>query len=311
VKNAAGPVTNEPCNYCLVTVTTENYVQWTLTMIYSFLTSNGWFKGDIIVVCHGLDDKIKSRFSVFPNLRFVAPSGILLEKVAELCLQIPGFAKLASLFYSLEIFNPRGYEKVLFLDSDMLVVKSVEEVFEFEEPFYASAESCWYQGNGRRTDTYESVKSFPDPGLFIENPVNSGFMVIDRQCINTPNYNGLVDLIDPGLWARRNTFHADQLVINLFFKDRIRLVDARYNFRPTNASEIFTRDHIALEDAKIIHYFRQFKPWNFLEVFELSQYNMLHIKAFQQWYNGYVGMLKYTHLQNAIHLFQENDKTGS
>ena len=66
-----------------------------------------------------------------------------------------------------------------------------------------------------------------------------------------------------------------------------------------------------LEDAKIIHYFRQFKPWNFLEVFELSQYNMLHIKAFQQWYNGYVGMLKYTHLQNAIHLFQENDKTGS
>jgi alpha-N-acetylglucosamine transferase len=311
VENTAGPVRNEPCSYCLVTVTTENYVQWTMTMIYSFITSNTWFNGDIIVVCHGLDDKIKSGFAVFPNLRFMAPSEMLLERVAGLCLHIPGFAKLASLFYSLEVFNLRGYKKVLFLDSDMLVVKSVKEIFEFQEPFYASAESCWYQGNGRRTDTYESVKSFPDPGLFIENPVNSGFMVIDQLCISTPNYNGLVDLINPGLWAKKNTFHADQLVINLFFKDRISLVDARYNFRPTNFHEIYDREKVTLEDAKIIHYFRQYKPWNFDEVFELSQRNMLHIKAFQLWYLGYVDMLKFAHLQNAIKSLPKNDKASS
>jgi lipopolysaccharide biosynthesis glycosyltransferase len=296
---------------CMVTVTTENYVQWTMTMIYSFVKSNEWFQGDIILVCNDLSDEQKASFGIFPTIKLITPSEMLLEKVADLCRHIPGFTKLSALFYSLEIFNLEGYSKVLFLDSDMLVVKPVKEVFEFEAPFLASAETCWYLGNGRRTDTYESVQSFPDPGQFINNPVNSGFMVIDKHFINVTNYKGMVDMIDPGLWAEKNTFHADQLVINLFFKDRINLVDARYNFRPTNAREIFIKDHVTLEDASIIHYYRQYKPWNFNEVFELSQRNMLHIKAFRLWYEWYVDMLKYAHLKNAINLLQKNDKTSS
>ncbi len=295
---------------CLVTVTSEDYVQWSLTMIYSFVKSNDWFTGDIVLICNHLPDELKQRFLVFQHVRFVQPSDLLLKKISDLCTHIPAFSRLSPLFYSLETFKLSGYSKVLFLDSDMLIVKTVKEVFEMDGAFSASAESCWYFGKGRRTDTYESVADGIPTPLFLKNPVNSGFMVIDKQHINEQNYNALIDMIRPELWVEKNTLHADQLIINLFFKDSISLLDASYNFRPTLAHEIKAKDNISFEDAKIIHYYRQYKPWNFNEVFHLSQHDMVHIKTFGLWYSYYTDFLKYYHLQLKIQTLQNNGTTN-
>lgn len=298
-------------NHCLVTVTTESYAQWSMTMIFSFLKSNDWFKGDVIVICDELSENTKGRFGIFPQLKFVKPSDRLIENVINLSNHIPGFKGIASMFYSLELFNFTGYKKVLFLDSDILVVKSVKEIFEHDKPFIASAESCWYSGKVRKTDTYEAVNNWTDDAMVIKNPVNSGFMVIDEQFINEKNYRELISQIVPELWINKTTFHADQLIINLFFNNKITLVDARYNYRPTNAYEILDRDHVSFEEAKIIHYFRQFKPWNFKEVFELSQHDMVHLKAFKLWYAYYVEFLKHFHLQLKINYHLKNEQTNS
>ncbi|MCX6276627.1 MAG: hypothetical protein NT004_00850 [Bacteroidetes bacterium] len=292
---------------CVVTVTTANYIQWTMIMLFSFLQSNDWFKGDVIVICNDLTSEDKTRFDIFPRIRFIAPSARLVERVDELCRAIPGFSRLSPMFFSLETFNLSGYTKTLFLDSDMLVVKSIKEAFDFTEPFSACAESCWYQGKGRRADTYEGVENCLIPGLFIKNPVNSGFMMLNETMICQENYDSLVTLIEPGLWGNKNTLHADQLIINLFFKDQITLVDARYNYRPTNSSDILAKDGVGFEDAKVIHYFRQYKPWNFDQVFELSQHDVVHIKAFRLWYTYYVEFLKYNHLQQKINLLKDNE----
>jgi lipopolysaccharide biosynthesis glycosyltransferase len=296
---------------CLVTVTTASYIQWTMTMLFSFHQSNPWYEGEFIVICNDLSDEDQRRFDIFQRVRFVTPSEELVARVKELTRVIPGFSRLAPMFYSLEIFNLTGYTKVLFLDSDMLVVKSLQSVFDFPEPFGACAESCWYMGKGRRTDTYDPVDNCPDSGLFLENPINSGFMILDGSFIHTKNYEGLIKLIEPALWANKNTLHADQLIINLFFRDRIKRLDASYNYRPTNATEILARDGVQLEDAKIIHYFRQYKPWNFDQVLALSQHDMVHIKAFQLWYICYVGLLKCVHLRNKLLLLKHNEKTLS
>ena len=296
---------------CLVTVTSEDYVQWSLTMIYSFVKSNDWFTGDIVLICNHLPDELKQRFLVFQHVRFVQPSDLLLKKISDLCMHIPVFSRLSPLFYSLETFNLSGYSKVLFLDSDMLIVKTVKEVFEMDGAFSASAESCWYFGKGRRTDTYESMADGIPTALFLKNPVNSGFMVIDKQYINEKNYNSLIDMIRPELWFKKNTLHADQLIINLFFKDRISLLDASYNFRPTLADEIKAKDNLSFEDAKIIHYYRQYKPWNFKEVLALSQYDMLHLRAFELWYQVYTEFLKFYHLQLRFNQLKKKDATDS
>ncbi|MFZ4522029.1 MAG: glycosyltransferase [Bacteroidales bacterium] len=298
-------------NICLATVTTRNYIQWTMTMFFSFCKSNPWFKGDFVVISPDLTTEDKSRFDIFSNVRFVNPSDVLLSRVHQLIQVIPGFARLAPMFYSLEAFCLSGYSRVLFLDSDMLVVKSVREIIDFPGPFGASAESCWYQGKGRRIDTYEAVENYAVPQLFLENPVNSGFMILDESVLTTSNYDGLVGLIEPGLWANKSTLHADQLIINLYFRDMIQLVDARYNYRPTIAAGILTKEGFRLDAAKIIHYYRQYKPWNFGEVLDLSQHDMVHIEAFRLWYTHYVEFLKYNHLKQKINFLNNNDTDHS
>jgi lipopolysaccharide biosynthesis glycosyltransferase len=292
---------------CLVTVTTSGYLQWTMTMIHSFLESNSWFTGDIIVVSNDLSDRDQVLFSIFPKLRFQQPSGELVEKVTDLCNEMPGFKNLASMFYSLELFNLTGYRKALFLDSDMLVVRSLEEVFERKEPLGASAESCWYQGMGRRADTYEAVRNCPDPASFIATPVNSGFMIVDGSLMNQENYQQMVNMITPALWQNKKTLHADQLLINLFFLGRITLLDSRYNFRPVNAPQIYQKDRVTLEKASVIHYFRQYKPWNFDQVMLLSTEDIVHLKAFRLWYLLYIKMLKFNHLKNKVRFFRQNN----
>jgi len=187
----------------------------------------------------------------------------------------------------------------------------VSEVFRFDDLFVASAESCWYSGMGRKTNSYEAIRDWSDPAMFIKNPVNSGFMVVDEHHLTGENYKGLINMIKPELWADKTTFHADQLIINLFFKDRITLADARYNYRPTNAVGIHEKDHIDLEDAKIIHYFRQYKPWNFKEVFELSRHEIVPLRAFKLWYTCYVDFLKFYHLKLKIKNLSINEPDNS
>lgn len=291
---------------CLVTVTTTGYLQWTMTLIHSFLESNNWFSGDIIVVTNGLGDRDQPLLSIFPNLRFQQPSGMLVEKVTALCTEMPGFKNLSPMFYSLELFNLTGYSKALFLDSDMLVVKSLKEIFERDESICACAESCWYQGKGRKADTYEAVEHCSDPAMFIEKPVNSGFMIIDGSLMNGENYRQMADMIKPELWQNKTTFHADQLIINLFFRGQITLLDARYNFRPVNALQIFQKEGITLDKASVIHYFRQYKPWNFDQVMAMSKEDLEQLTAFRLWYLGYIKMLKYNHLKNKMQLLKNN-----
>jgi alpha-N-acetylglucosamine transferase len=298
-------------NICLATVTTASYIQWTMTMMFSFRESNPWFSGDFVVISPDLTVEDRSRFDIFPKVRFITPSNHLLSRIKELINVQPAFARLAPMFYSLETFGLSGYSRVLFLDSDVLVVKSVRELFDVTVPFGACAESCWYQGKGRRIDTYEAVENYQVPGLFLENPINSGFMILDESVLTPLNYDCLVRLIEPELWTNKNTLHADQLIINLYFRDKITLFNASYNYRPTSSAAIQAKEGVRLEDARIIHYFRQYKPWNFAEVFNLSQGDMVHIEAFRIWYAYYVEFLKYNHLKRKINLLKSDEPRHS
>jgi hypothetical protein len=296
---------------CLATVTTSGYHQWTMVMVHSFLKSNPWFDGDIVLITNELSSDERSRFSIFSSVSFREPSERLTGAIEKLVKKKPGFTNLVPMFWSLELFNLTGYSKVLFLDSDMLVVNSLREVFEKPEALCACAESCWYQGKGRRVDTYEAVITANDPALFIEKPINSGFVLVGERWITPEIYDGLIGMINPELWENKGTLHADQLILNLFFQGRFTLLDARYNFRPVNASVMMDKEGIGLEDACVIHYFRQYKPWNFNEVFKLSKDDMVHLKAFRMWYSSYIELLKFNHLKQKISQLKSDGPSNS
>jgi lipopolysaccharide biosynthesis glycosyltransferase len=292
---------NKPINSCIITATTPNFVQWTMVMIHSFIATNGWFKGDIIVVCDDLPDELKTDLGIFKQLKMVSPSAKLKKKLDELCAALPKFSNLFARFYSFEAFRMTGYDKVLFLDSDMIFLDSIEEVFELPDPFYACPESCWYAGLGRRMSSYEKISLPEDAPDFISLPVNSGFMLLSPAMTNPGIYNKLVDMIIPDVWISRKTFHADQLLINLYFNKLITRLDSSYNYRSKDSLEIKKIDHVAFEDIKVLHFFRWYKPWRFDEVLHTSGNDFNMIKAYQLWYQCYIEFLKFYHLQLKIH----------
>jgi len=299
---------NQKNTFALATVTTENYVQWSMVMIHSFLKSNTWFTGDIIVFCKDLSIESVFRFSSFDRVRLIRPTDFLLQKLDILKSKVPHFRNIIAQFYSLETFNLAGYEKILFLDSDVLVVKSLQELYSGETLLAACPESCWYFGKGRNATNYEAIPFTNASDDFIDTPVNSGFLFINEKLINSKNYQGLVNLVNPELWSNKNTFHADQLIFNLWFRNQFTILDARYNFRPKDTVKIAAKEQITIHDASIIHFIRQYKPWNFNEMILASENDMNLVSAYELWYQWYFDFLKHHHLRNKLSLLKSNIK---
>jgi lipopolysaccharide biosynthesis glycosyltransferase len=285
---------------CIVTATTVNFIQWTMVMIHSFLRTNPWFNGEIFVICDELPEAHVADLKLFRQIKLVAPSSILKTKLDNLCRANPKFTNLIAQFYSFETFRFEGYDKVLFLDSDMIVEKSIEEVFNLPDPFYACAESCWYSGFGRLISSYQAVPGATGDDDIIAAPINSGFMLVDHSILNGGHYERLIEMTEPELWMSKNTFHADQLVINLHFRNMITLLDSSFNWRCKDARDVKTMDGIDFEDIKILHYFRRFKPWIFSEVLQTSVQDMNMIRSYDLWYRAYIEFLKFYHLQKKL-----------
>ena len=287
--------------YCLATVTTENYFQWTMTMLYSFVKTNPWFKGDIVIICKDLPAMMAGDLNLFERVKLVQPSAPLLGRLVKFGNSMTGFLDKIARFHSLEIFRLTGYDKLLFLDSDMVVVKSVEELFSLPGLFYASAELCWYKGKGRNAATFISeYQSTENQADFLAKPVNTGFMLLDGKILASRHFDGLINLITPGLWQNSSLTYTDELVINHYFKNSISLLDTRYNYRARAARIIREKEQISPDDASIIHFYSKFKPWDFDEVLASSTNNMSWLKAYEIWYDWYFAFLKFYHLQKKI-----------
>ena len=290
--------------FALATVTSENYVQWSMVMIYSFLKSNPWFKGDIVVISNDLSEKSLSVLSIFPSIIIEKPSEMLNQKLGQLCAELPGFCRLINNFLSVEVFRLNQYDKVLFLDSDMVVIKNVQELFHLPGNLYASLE--WFSGKGRRLSDFKISQQTGSGDNFIEKPVNTGMMVISGGLLQHHLYQRIIGFIQPEHWKNNTSLLTDQLIINKFFNGKFNIIDASYNFRPKNAEGIYKKEKIRLEDAKILHFMLKAKPWNLTEVFKTAGHKLDMLKGFEIWYNWYFDFLTWLHLQQKVNILVSN-----
>lgn len=291
---------------CLATVTSDGYIQWTMTMLFSFLETNSWFDGDIVVIADKLADESIQRLGIFPQIRIEQPKNSLLQKLDDLCSGVPIFRSRIPGFFSLEIFRFTKYEKVLFLDSDMIVVQNIEELFGLPGHFYGCAE--WFSGKVRKLSDYKSVFSDENDKDIIENAINTGFMLISGETFSDEVYTGLTEMVNSKSFENSTTLNTDQLIVNKFFRNQITLLDTRYNYRPKNSKGILARENIKLEDAKIIHFLLKSKPWNLDKVMTTSEQNIDLLKSYELWYQWYFKLLKFYHLQQKIRHLSELNK---
>lgn len=164
----------------------------------------------------------------------------------------------------------KKYNKAIYLDTDVIVLKDLSEYFNINvsEYYIAGVRAAAYQLNDSNKEYYNNI------GLKdMSNYINAGVTLWNLDKIrNTPyKQQELHELTKKRLKSQ------DQDVINIAFKDQIKILSPKYNLMtkyPDLAeksdkiykkySEIWDKKQIdeAVDAPVIIHYANPEKPWN-------------------------------------------------
>jgi lipopolysaccharide biosynthesis glycosyltransferase len=235
---------------CVATVVSDPFVYGALVMLASFRRENPWFAGDLVILHDDTTSPLSAKnreliARIAPEARFQAVDIRRFERVfrfAEDVVRTP--ERLRAAFLILECFTFSQYERVLTLDSDMVILGSLRFLFELEQEF------CVVRA-------HDSVLDLPLPFF------NTGTMMIRGSMLDA----GMLETIShslEGVTVSRDHGKADQAVLNVFFRDRPKTyLDGRYNFSkrlvPTGEPDVlkFLRD----KDVRVLHFLGE-KPWN-------------------------------------------------
>jgi len=251
--------------YAIVTVTDSNFLAGTQVLLYSFLKNNPEFDGDIIILESDLKEKEKSSLLQFPNLRFEQPNKTLLERLEILSNYWPVAAKKSKHFYSLEIFRLNQYDKLLFLDSDMLCIGNLYDLFltNYEKELLVVADSLSHNKKLREKQSFIpcEIKNLKEVGEYYPS-FNSGFMMVNFKVLSSTTYTDLLKMINPIVFHKNQTQHSDQYLLNENFEGKVEFLDKGYNY----LLNVFPKMEIdKIKDPtnkiKIIHYLEYTKPW--------------------------------------------------
>lgn len=235
---------------CVATVVSDPFVYGALVTLASFRRENPWFSGDIVILYDDTHSplSLKNReliARIAPEARFQPVDIHRFERIfrfAEDVVRTP--KRLRAAFLILECFTLSQYERVLTLDSDMVILGSLRFLFELEQEF------CVVRA-------HDTVADLPLPYF------NTGTMMIRGSMLDADMLETMSHALE-GVTVNRDHGKADQAVLNIFFRDRLKTyLDGRYNFSkrlvPTGEPDVlkFLRD----KDVRVLHFLGE-KPWN-------------------------------------------------
>lgn len=160
----------------------------------------------------------------------------------------------------------KEYQKILYLDCDIVVLGDISELFHNE-----------LDGNllgGMRNLMHAKMKKYVELslGLEPENYINSGVLLLNAEQCREEHFT---DRSFALLKKRRDFIYPDQDLINIMCRDRIKYLDPRWNFTWHYRHLQLSRNtdlHLSEGDMelfyeyeknpKLIHYTGEIKPWN-------------------------------------------------
>ena len=253
--------------WAIATVCDKNFIRGTQTLFHSILHHNKNFQGDLIIICEEGFRKYEQLFNMFDHVTLHIVSESLKSAALKAVNSIRGRAGSHKLWYCLESFNLKGYDKILFLDSDIIcsgeMISLLEEVT--TEEICAGHDRAWFIDKVRSHDTFELLD--PDANdrniRTISPTFNSGVMLIDGSFIDKGIYFDLIENINTIPWSHTNGLN-DQVIINQFFEGQIKPLSPRYNFITKLKNEIFSKSKVVMDDASFLHFVGAPKPWYFV-----------------------------------------------
>lgn len=224
-------------------------------------------------------DMLPENFSI----RFFDPTSYIIENFKDFDISSSGRWS-SSIYYRLFIpFVMSDYDRILYLDSDILVIDDLVELFEIDISNFGIAAvrdtiSPILHLNIKRFAHFKNNLKLNNP----ENYFNSGVLLFNLKNINNKSYfEKLMHLL-----YIKDLMHPDQDILNCLFEDKVKFLPARYNYmcHACQADDRYLNlidgeykiDFInARQNPQIIHYSGKRKPWKFPDgekAFEFWEY---------------------------------------
>ena len=253
-------------NYSYVTVlNSAEYFEGVQTLLYSLRKVHSVYPL-IVLVPRGFDEKIcKELIRIGAIVEYA--DNIELGKYKQLNKR----QYWNETFFKLNVFNMISYEKLVYIDSDMIVLKNIDELFKM--PHISAV-------HGGKI-------------IFGWEDINSGLMVIE------PDKNEFDDMLNliPVVCEKKiaaNEGYGDQDIISYYFRNvnlkwyGERKLDERYNTMIRCAHELCVK--FGYNNLKIIHFTGEKKPWMY-SCFDAAKY-VLYYTLHHERYRAMCG-LKY------------------
>jgi glycogenin glucosyltransferase len=213
-----------------VTVCNKEYLIGFEVMLKSLIDNNPRVINDnlpFVIITNDLnpEDLVTSR-KIYNNIHIKRYDESKYSQIEELKKQQMAFGD----YTKYEIFSLTEFKKIIFLDSDTIILGNIDYLIDFKESFGCVRE------------------------LFIDQ-YNTGVMVIGNEYLNPKITEDLINLTN----VYGITEHLDQDIINNYFIDVITPIPLEYNYLKIYSKQIFQNTGLP-NYIKIIHYVVK-KPW--------------------------------------------------
>jgi lipopolysaccharide biosynthesis glycosyltransferase len=276
-----------PNKYAVTTILNDSFAEYFYVFVTSFLEHNKWFNGDIIIM-HNDDFSFLSNHNInkisklYSNIVFrkIETTKDYLYIINEFKNRVnPAFHRFTASILTIETFNIFGYDKILYLDADTLVVNNIKELFLAKSDIVVTNDTSDYIITNQ-------IKLANDPNTNLK--LNGGFLLVDKNFIEKSDH--VMNIFSEFDKIPDITF-LDQSILNYYLKRyEVLFLNANYNLlkRCFNDSKKELLNKCA-KDIKIIHYVGE-KPWQVKQKDFEKNYNEIE-KFWLNCYNKYKGVL--------------------
>lgn len=225
-------------NCALLFALNDNFVLSMKVFLLSLLDTNPHFKSDILLLSDGnLSEKsINELRHIYPKIKSIN------AKKNDYINCLPTLQKWGyNLYYRFDVFDMKhlGYDRIIIMDSDMVVLKNIDELFSYTQDFAV----CQKHQGIAEINPYDTQE-------YKKKRFNCGLMSISSKILTPAYKQRLIELTLEKRWT------SDQPVFNVCFERKAYYIPQKFNVVTSIASEK------ALETACIIQYHGFVKPWH-------------------------------------------------
>lgn len=245
---------------CVATVTSRGYELGTAVLLSSLAARNPTLDATLVVLHDGLGARASRLLSAIPGVELVRVGEALSECLDAVRARHPELRRWAKRFYSLEAFALEGFERVLFLDGDVLCMGEAGDLLSTSDGLHACPDRASRGGVLRDAVSFLPVRADEAGPEAAIRTFNAGVMLIGGDLLAGGFRDALLAALRETDWSRVRSGHTDQYVLNRVFRDRWWPLPERYNrFVPPEESLEGEREDIS--DAVFLHFVGRSKPW--------------------------------------------------